>query len=318
MLNLLLLLAGFVPLILGANVLVDSASSLARRLKISNLVIGLTVVGFGTSAPELIVNIFASAEGNSSIPLGNVVGSNIFNVLFILGLSALVRPLAVKKSTTWAEIPLAILAAGAVLIMASDVSLDGENLGAITLSEGIVLLLFFGIFMAYTINLTKQSNEADELRIKEMPLARAILFVVLGLAMLVLGGKLIVDNAVAFATELGVDQRIIALTIIAAGTSLPELATSIVAARKGQVDIAIGNVVGSNIFNVFFILGLSATINNVAVSAGSFVDLWVHLATMILLFLFVFTGKGRTINRLEGSLFVTAFVGYTVFLIVSG
>lgn len=316
--NLLLLLAGFVPLILGANVLVDSASSLARRLKISNLVIGLTVVGFGTSAPELIVNIFASAEGNSSIPLGNVVGSNIFNVLFILGLSALVRPLAVKKSTTWAEIPLAILAAGAVLIMASDVSLDGENLGAITLSEGIVLLLFFGIFMAYTINLTKQSNEADELRIKEMPLARAILFVVLGLAMLVLGGKLIVDNAVAFATELGVDQRIIALTIIAAGTSLPELATSIVAARKGQVDIAIGNVVGSNIFNVFFILGLSATINNVAVSAGSFVDLWVHLATMILLFLFVFTGKGRTINRLEGSLFVTAFVGYTVFLIVSG
>lgn len=316
--NLLLLLAGFVPLILGANVLVDSASSLARRLKISNLVIGLTVVGFGTSAPELIVNIFASAEGNSSIPLGNVVGSNIFNVLFILGLSALVRPLAVKKSTTWAEIPLAILAAGAVLIMASDVSLDGEDLGAITRSEGIVLLLFFGIFMAYTINLTKQSNEADELRIKEMPLARAILFVVLGLAMLVLGGKLIVDNAVAFATELGVDQRIIALTIIAAGTSLPELATSIVAARKGQVDIAIGNVVGSNIFNVFFILGLSATINNVAVSAGSFVDLWVHLATMILLFLFVFTGKGRTINRLEGSLFVTAFVGYTVFLIVSG
>lgn len=315
MLELSLLLGGFVPLILGAHWLVDGGSALARRLRIAPIVIGLTIVAFGTSAPELVVNTLASVRGNSDIVLGNVIGSNIFNILLILGISSLITPLAVKTQTTWYEVPLAILAALAVGVMALDHSLDG-GLAVIQRSEGIILLFFFIIFMVYNAGLIKQGGAEEEWSSPDYTIPKSLLFILLGIGGLALGGKLIVDNAVAVATRLGISPRVIGLTIVSIGTSLPELATSIVAARKKSVDIAIGNVVGSNIFNVFFILGLSALIRPVPVNPASFLDLGTNVLASLLLFLFIFTGKGRQLERWEGALFILTYCAYMVLLLV--
>lgn len=312
LLNLIFLIAGLIILMYGANFLVDGGAALAHRLRISTMVIGLTVVAFGTSTPELVVNIVSSADGSSALALGNVLGSNIFNVLAILGTTALITPLSVTKTTTWVEIPLAVFAAILVLIL-----VNGEPSDTITRAEGICLLCFFVIFLSYTLVLAKYgvAGNGEEVTIKNYTLGKSILFILLGLAGLVGGGRLLVTNAVHIAENLGISERIIGLTIVSIGTSLPELATSIIAARKRNADIAIGNVVGSNLFNTFLILGTSATIAPVRTPVGSTTDLVVNIIASGLLFLFIFTGKGRKINRWEGAVFLALYIGYLIFIL---
>ena len=316
LISILLLLAGFVALIFGADKLVESASSLATRMGISNIVIGLTVVAFGTSAPELVVNVFASVSGNTEMVLGNVLGSNIFNVLGILGVSAMIFPLSVKSNTTWIEIPLSLLAAVCVYVVAADIFLDGGGENLISRSDGLTLLLFFVIFLAYNLSIAKTDVGKEEVPTGHYSTGKAVLFLILGLAGLVLGGRLIVSSAVEIAESLGLSQRVIGLTIVSIGTSLPELATSIVAVRKKNVDIAIGNVVGSNIFNIFFILGVSTVITPLEISDNSFVDIFLNIFTGILLFAFIFTGKGRRLDRWEGVVFFLSYIAYLVYLVV--
>ena len=306
------LICGFVILIYGANFLVDGGAALAHRLKVSAMVIGLTIVAFGTSAPELVVNIVSSAEGSSALALGNVLGSNIFNILAILGVTALIAPLGVKKTTTWIEIPLAVFAAVLLLFL-----VQGEPSGIITQTEGICLLGLFAIFLLYTFALAKYGGAGDgeEVKIKNLSAGKSVLWIILGLIGLVAGGRLLVDGAVSIAQNLGISERIIGLTIVSIGTSLPELATSVIAARKKNTDIAIGNVVGSNLFNTFLILGTSATITPIKTPSGSVMDLFVNIIAAALLFLFIFTGKGRKINRWEGGILLAVYILYLILLI---
>jgi cation:H+ antiporter len=316
LIDILLLLVGFVALIYGANALVDAASSLAARWGVPSIVIGLTIVAFGTSAPELVVNVFAATTGSTDMVLGNVLGSNIFNVLGILGISALIYPLTVKSNTTWIEIPLSLLAAICVFVIASDVVLDGATTNLISRSEGIVLLLFFLIFLVYNLMVAKSGGADEEIETKSYSVGKAILFIILGLAGLVIGGRLIVTSAVSIAEVIGLSERVIGLTVVSIGTSLPELATSVIAVRKKNVDIAIGNVVGSNIFNIFLILGISGTIVPLDINPATFFDILVNIVTGLLLFIFVFTGRGRSIERWEGAVFVMGYVAYVTYLII--
>lgn len=316
LINILLLFGGFIALIYGANALVDAASSLAARWGVPSIVIGLTIVAFGTSAPELVVNVFAATTGSTDMVLGNVLGSNIFNVLGILGISALIYPLTVKSNTTWIEIPLSLLAAICVLVVASDVFLDGTGSNLISRSDGIILLLFFLVFLVYNLVVAKSGGADEEIQTKDYSTGKAVLFIILGLAGLVLGGRLIVTSAVSIAEVIGLSERVIGLTVVSIGTSLPELATSLIAVRKKNVDIAIGNVVGSNIFNIFLILGVSGTIVPLGINPDSLFDIGVNILTGLLLFIFVFTGRGRKVERWEGAVFVIGYVAYVTYLII--
>jgi cation:H+ antiporter len=317
MITYLLFIAGFAILIKGADWLVNGASSLAKKLKIPVIVIGLTIVAFGTSAPELIINIFASAQGRTEIAIGNVLGSNIFNIFLILGISAIIFPLAVKKNTVWKEIPLSLLAAVAIGLMANDTLIDGAASSAITRIDGLMLLAFFAIFMWYIYGILKCEG-GEEVKIKEITVSKSLLFILLGLICLVLGGKWIIDGAVQIATALGVSESLIGLTIVAAGTSLPELATSTVAAFKKNANIAVGNIVGSNIFNIFLILGVSSVIRPLPFRETSNVDVMMTIAASLALFAFMFIGKQRLLERWQGVLFIAAFIVYVIFLIIRG
>ncbi|HOF56257.1 MAG TPA: calcium/sodium antiporter [Prolixibacteraceae bacterium] len=313
--HLIILLAGFVPLIYGADLLVDYASALAKKLNIPNIVIGLTIVAFGTSAPELVVNVFASLEHNSAIALGNILGSNIFNIGGILAVSAIITPLAVRNSTTWIEIPLALLAGIVVFALANDKLIDGSEISSLSRIDGIVLLIFFVIFLVYNFTLIKKGGFTDEVSVKDVAPWKATLLVIAGLVLLVAGGRVIVYGAIEVASRLGISERVIGLTIVSIGTSLPELATSVVAARKKNFDIAIGNVVGSNIFNIFFILGVSATIYPVSVQPGSNIDILMNILLGLIVFVFIFTGKEKWIDRKEGIVMLLIYLGYLGYLI---
>lgn len=308
---------GFVILIKGADWLVDGASSVAKKFGISAIVIGLTIVAFGTSAPELIVNLFASIQGNTDIAIGNILGSNISNIFLILGISALIYPLAVKKNTTWKEIPLAMLAVIVIALMANDALIDGKSFSAITRIDGLILLGFFSIFLYYTNGISKGS-EIEEQAVKSRKFSTSILMIVGGLICLTVGGKWIVDGAVSIATGLGISQALIGLTIVAVGTSLPELATSAVAAYKKQADIAVGNIVGSNIFNIFWILGLSAVIKPLPFSPVLNIDIIVTILATLLLFLALFIGKKRVLERWQGACFIAIYIIYVTILIIRG
>lgn len=312
LLNIIFLIGGLIILMYGANLLVDGGAALAHRLKVSAMVIGLTVVAFGTSTPELVVNIVSSAEGSSALALGNVMGSNIFNILAILGITALITPLGVQKTTTWVEIPLAAFAAILVLIL-----VNGEPTGIITRAEGICLLCFFVVFLLYTLALARYrgAGTGEEVKIKDYSMGKSLLFIGLGLAGLIGGGRLLVTGAVHIAQNLGISERIIGLTIVSIGTSLPELATSVIAARKNNADIAIGNVVGSNLFNTFLILGTSSVISPLQAPASSTTDLLVNILASVLLFLFIFTGRGRKISRWEGGIFLILYIGYLLYIL---
>ncbi len=317
MLYLLLLLAGFFPLIYGADLLVDNASSLAKRLNIPNIVIGLTIVGFGTSSPEMVVNIFASFEKSSDLVLGNIIGSNLFNTLTIIGITAVIFPIMVRKNTTWTEIPLSLLAAVVVALMANDILIDGSGSSVVTRTEGFILLLFFAIFLAYNIHLTLSEGYSGEVEVTDKPVPRALLILFAGLLMLILGGRLIVFSAIKVASLIGLSERVIALTVVSVGTSLPELVTSVIAARKKNTDIAIGNVIGSNIYNIFLVLGLSAVVNPVRVLPMANLDLLLNVAASLLLFIFVFTGRERKIHRPEGIVFLIIYIAYVTYLVIN-
>ena len=315
MLIYILFVVGFVLLISGANLLVEGSASIAKKLNISSIVIGLTIVAFGTSAPELIVNIFASVQGNTEIAIGNILGSNIVNILLILGVSSIIYPLATKENTVWKEIPLSLLAAILLGVMVNDTLIDGGTFSGLTRIDGIVFIAFFIIFLYYTFGISKVSGENTDLEIKEMSYMKSSLYIVGGLLGLVFGGKWIVDGAIKIAEGFNVSQSLIGLTVVAIGTSLPELATSAVAAYKKQSDIAIGNVVGSNIFNIFWILGLSAVINPLPFSKDSAMHIIMTILASLILFLIMFIGKKHTVERWQGVIMILIYIGYVAYLI---
>ncbi len=325
-LEMILILFGFFLLIKGADWLVDGASSLARRLNVSDLVIGLTVVAFGTSAPELAVSAISSWSGNADIAIANIVGSNIANVLLILGVASIITPLVVTRGTVWKEIPLSLLAVVLVGIMSADAIIDGTSFSALTRIDGLVLLSFFVIFIYYTFGLAKsEASVQDEpgKQAKEdagLPtkLFSSLIFLAIGLVGVVLGGKLVVDNAVSIAQLMGISASLIGLTIVALGTSLPELVTSIVAALKKNADIAVGNVVGSNIFNAFLILGVSSVINPLNISISGLFDIAMAMFASLLLFIFMFVGRKRILQRWQGGFFLISYFAYMIFLVFRG
>jgi cation:H+ antiporter len=316
MLTYILFVLGFVVLIKGADFLVGGASSIAKRFKISNIVIGLTIVAFGTSAPEFIVNIFASLQGNADIAIGNILGSNIANIFLILGISAMIYPLVTKRNTVWKEIPFSLLAVIVLGFLVNDVLIDGATLSVLSRIDGLILLSFFAIFLYYTFGIAKVSgSDQEENDVKELSSWKSILFILLGLTGLVFGGKWIVDGAVKIAEVFNMSQSLIGLTVIAIGTSLPELATSTVAAYKKQTDIAIGNIVGSNIFNIFWILGLSSFIHPIPFSSSSGFDVFVTIFASVILFLIMFIGRKHVIQRWQGFSMVLLYIIYVVVLI---
>ncbi len=323
-----LLSLGIVILMKSADWLVSGASSIAYRFKISPMVIGLTVVAFGTSAPELVVSITSAISGNTNLALGNIIGSNIANILLILGASAIICPLTVHKNTVWKEIPMSFLGALVLFILALQNVIDYGNIfnipfngpeiiGSITRSNGLILLAFFIIFLYYTFGIAKVST-SDQPEIEDRKTSLSVLLVLVGLIGLILGSKMLVDNGINIAKAVGVSDTLIGLTLVAVGTSLPELVTSLVAASKKKVDIAVGNVIGSNIFNVFFILGTTSLVSPLPLPAANFADIFVLFLTTILLFIFLFIRQKHTVTKLEGALMLLSYLGYIVFLIYRG
>ena len=307
--DILLFIVGLALILSGANALTDGASSIAKRMKVSELVIGLTIVAFGTSAPELAVSAISAIKGSGDIALGNVVGSNLFNTLMIIGCTVLVRPLKVSRLLIKKEIPLCILASFVLILLCADAT-EGCVAGGLSRTDGLVLLCFMAIFLSHTFSIASESG------IKEMPLWRAILFSIGGLLFLIAGGESFVRGASGLARALGASESLIAVTIVAGGTSLPELATSVVAALKGRSEMAVGNVVGSNLFNIFLILGLSSTISPIKLAGIGAIDLgMVLLSSIVLWFVGVFY-KERTITRAEGALMIALYVAYTLYLIL--
>ena len=313
------LVVGLILILTGANALTDGASSLARKMGISELVVGLTVVVFGTSAPELVISVVAAINGNAPLAIGNVVGSNILNILLIIGVTAMVRPIIVERSVMSMEIPMVILSSVIMLVLGNSGYLNGNGINEVSRVAGIFLLIFFLLFMRYTFASARRPDMAQQQETEqpkaEMPVWRAVVYVVIGLAALVWGGDKFVDGASGIAGYFGVSEAVIGLTIVAAGTSLPELATSVVAAVKGKPGLAIGNVIGSNIFNVLMVLGLSATITPLPFgSIGNF-DLLTLLAASLLFYLFGWLIKERTITRLEGGIMTACYIAYVGILL---
>lgn len=322
--NILLLIGGLILILLGANELTDGAASVAKRFHIPPIVIGLTIVAFGTSAPELTVSVSSALKGSADIAIGNVVGSNIFNTLMIVGCTALFAPIVITRNTLRKEIPLCILSSIVLLICANDVFLDKASENILNRVDGLLLLCFFVIFMGYTFAIASTPTTTgdaghpvieEETEIKSLPWWKSILYIIGGLAALIFGGQLFVDGATGIARNLGVSESIIGLTLVAGGTSLPELATSIVAALKKNPEIAIGNVIGSNLFNIFFVLGCSASITPLHLSGITNFDLFTLVGSGILLWLFGLFFAKRTITRIEGGIMILCYVAYTVVLI---
>lgn len=318
MLIYLLLIIGFILLVKGADFLVEGASSIARKVKVSDLVIGLTIVAFGTSAPELFVNIVSSIKGNAGIAVGNILGSNIANILLVLGICAIIAPLKVGKGTVWKEIPFCLLAALLLGVLANDFLIDKKTFSELSKSDGLTFLAFFIIFMSYTFSIAKQTGIAGELPEKQFNIRKAIFLVIVGLFGLSFGGKLIVDNAMKIALRFGMSETLIGLTIVAIGTTLPEVATSVVAVYKGKVELAVGNIVGSNIFNIFLVLGVSAVIKPLPFNVTENFSVILMILASFFLFLAMFVGRKRVLDRWVGVIFVILYLGYISFLIVTG
>ena len=320
--DILLFLLGIVLIIVGANYLTEGASTLARRMGLSPLVVGLTIVAFGTSAPELIVSLMSALKGNADIAIGNVIGSNIFNILAIGGVTALVAPITITQSTIRREIPLMLLSFLVLFFLSYDTIFAGtagttENI--LSRGEGLTLLGFFLIFLTYTFAIAKDAPDdphADHTPIRSYPLWLLVLFILGGLAALIYGGDLFVSSASSIARTFGMSESFIGLTIVAAGTSLPELATSVAAALKKQPEIAVGNIVGSNIFNIFLILGVSSTITPIRIGGVTALDFLVMIAAGMMLYIFAVLFGQRVVKRSEGAILVLSFIAYTVYLIM--
>lgn len=307
-----LLIVGLVFILLGANLMTDGAAALAKKFGLSDFIVGLTIVSMMTSAPELVVSLTGAFKGAPSMAIGNIVGSNIFNILVIIGVVAMIKPIHVKKGILNNDIPLVVLSCVVLLLMGW---LSGMTL---TRLDGIILLVFFAAFMSYTIWMAKKTIPTDdamgEAKIKEMKMSMALLYLIFGLIILIKGGNMFVESATVLARILGWSEGLIGLTILAAGTSLPELATSVVAARKGLTGICIGNVIGSCIFNVFFVLGAAAAIIPMPFGSITMLDLWVLLGSAVLFWIYARWIETRTITRLEGASMFVAYVAYIFFL----
>jgi len=306
-------LVGLLLVVKGADFLTDGASSIARKFKVSTLLIGLTIVSLGTSLPELVVSSVSAMKGSSDMALGNVVGSNLFNTLAIVGVTALFCPIVCKKDLLLRDIPVNVLVTCTLFVMVYFCN----GIGLLTRMEGITLLTIFAIYMGFTIYTSLKSAKRTEEAPTEapMPIWKAIVLIILGLAALVFGGDWFVDGAAGIAAELGVSESVIALTIVSAGTSFPELATSVVAARKGDTDMAMGNVVGSNIFNIMFILGVASVINPIAARNISIVDFKILLFSILLLTAFCVIGKRHRIGRWQGAVLTVCMIAYYAYLI---
>ena len=324
-LNIVYLVIGLLLILWGANALIDGASAIAKKWGVSDLIIGLTVVAFGTSAPELSISIISAINGNAGLAIGNVVGSNIFNVLVIIGITALFKPIKIERNIMTNDIPLVVLSALVLLAMGNTPLLDGGGPAEITRTDGIILLLFFAVFCRYTFSQVKKeplnpvtpSEESKEESKPKINLWKSCIMVVIGLCALVFGGDRFVEGASGIASGLGVSDAIIGLTIVAAGTSLPELATSITAALKGKTGMALGNVIGSNIYNIFLVLGCSATVKQLPFGDINNLDLLVLTGGCILFWVFGWFFRQRTITRPEGGILTAIYIGYIVYLILA-
>jgi cation:H+ antiporter len=310
---------GFVLLIKGADWLIEGAADIARKFRIPEIVIGLTVVAFGTSAPELAVNIIASVKGNNGLAIGNIVGSNIANILLILGVAASIQNLTVKTNTVWREIPFSLFAALLLGFLVNDHISGGAATDQISRADGLILIAMFVLFLFYTFHLSK-NNLTEEIPASkdDRPLWKSIGLLLVGLTGLVLGGQWIVDGAVSLAKLFGYSESFVGFTIVAIGTSLPELATAVVAVRKGNTDLAIGNVIGSNIFNIFWVLGLSATISPMDFNSEDNFSILLNIACSAVLFALLFIGKRQTLQKWQGSFLLLGYLAYISFLAISG
>lgn len=315
MLTYILFAAGFVLLIKGADWLVDGASAVARKMNISEMTIGLTIVSIGTSAPELIVNVIASINGNADIAIGNVFGSNIANVLLILGVTAIVYPMSIRRNTIRTDIPFLLVATLLVGFLANAHIFTYSESLFISRFDGILLIVFFLIFLSYVFKMSGNSHEKADANLN-ISMPKASLFILAGIICLFLGGKWVVEGAVVLAKLLGLSESFIGLTIVAVGTSLPELVTSVIAARKKNADIAVGNVLGSNVFNLLWILGLSALIEPLAFSWESNFDILVMLGSSVLILLIITLNKRFQISRKAGIIFTMLYAAYIVYLLL--
>ncbi len=314
------ILIGFVFLIKGADLLVDGASAIARRLHVSDIVIALTIVSFGTSAPELMVNVVASLSGSADMAVGNILGSNIANIFLILGIASIISPLVVQRDTVWKEIPLSLLAAILVGVLVNDSILDGQAVNILGTSDGMVLISFFIVFLYYTLELARKVNglAGDDDGIHSYSMGRAVVYTVVGIVALPLGGNWIVSGGTTVAHFFQVSESLIGLSIVAVGTSLPEVAASAVAAYRGKSDIAIGNAVGSNIFNIFWVLGLSSLIKPIPFKIDLNTDVAVAAFASLTLFLVLQFGKKHELERTNGIMFLLMYSVYMGFIIYRG
>lgn len=309
-----ILLIGFLFLIKGADFFVEGASSIAKKFNIPSLIIGLTIVAFGTSAPEAAVSITAAMGGQNEMAIANVVGSNIFNILFVVGVTAMIRPIYVQKSTILKEFPFLLLSSIVLAILAYDVKFQGYNENILTRADGLIFIALFIIFIYYLVDMAINSNdETNEENYKIMPLPKSILLSIGGLLGIIIGGDFVVNSSSDIAMSWGMSENLVGLTIVAVGTSLPELATSIIAAKKGESDIAIGNAVGSNIFNILFVLGVSSYISNVPVQVEAFTDMLVMIVSTLIVYLLAISN--RKISKVEGMIVNLLYIAYFIFII---
>ncbi len=315
LLNILLLIVGFVLLIKGADFFVDGASSTAQNFKVSKMLIGLTIIAFGTSAPEFAVSMQSLAKGSTDMLLGNVIGSNILNILLILGIAAIIHPINIKDNTVKKELPLCMLISTLLVVLFLDIKLANGLVNQITRSDAIVILLFFTVFIYYLISLVKQKRESIEEEKPPFKIGKSLILVVVGLVGIILGSDMVVNNASSIAVKLGLSERVIALTIIAFGTSLPELVTTIVSSRKGEQDLLLGNIIGSNIFNACVVLGIPVALYGTITPASfNYIDLITLIFSAFLLFIFAETK--RTITRFEGFAMLLIFVIYYILVFI--
>lgn len=311
-----LLIVGFILLIKSADFFVSGASSVAKALRIPTIIIGLTIVAFGTSAPEAAVSVTAALKGNNDIAIANVVGSNIFNLLGVIGIASIIKPVKVQKTTILKEFPFILLSSLVLLILSHDIRFQGYSQNELTKSDGLMLLALFSIFMYYLLEMAITSKEEMEVEqgSSKASIPKSLTISLVGIIGIIFGGQIVVDNATIIALSLGMSENLVGLTIVSIGTSLPELVTSVVAAKKGESDIAMGNVVGSNIFNILFVLGISSFINTIEVPQIVFVDMFIMLIVSIIVYIFATTKK--QVNKVEGFLMIVTYLAYMVFIII--
>ncbi len=308
-------IAGITLVLYGADALVKGATALARKFNISELVIGLTIVALGTSLPELVISVGSAIKGSSGIALGNVIGSNIFNSMLILGVTAMITPIKFSAKMLSRELPFNLLASIVLILVSGSMLIGGGENEEISRYSGLILLCFLAVFIRYTFSISNDSEESNE-DIKSVSNWKIVFYIIVGLASLIFGGKLFVGGATEVARLLGLSEAIIGITIVSVGSSLPELAVSVNAARKGNAGIALGNVLGSNILNIFFILGCSATITPISLDGFSFVDYYVLIATSLMVYIVSRYGGKNVINRWEGAILTLGYIAYTVYLII--